>query len=110
METFVEVPNCHNFTTFGNESVSISHDGLPQPTSWIECSPASRSRRGLIFINSSAINIYNLGLDSCGGNVNLGHNFSVYVALAFDQVDDLVLQQEVKNNTIGFGLHCDNVW
>ena len=110
LETFVEVPNCHNFTMSGNESVSINHDGLPQSTSWIECSPASGSRSGLIFINSSAINIFNLGLDYCGGNVNLGHNFSVHVALAFDRVGDLVIRQVVINNTIGFGLHCDNIF
>ena len=110
LETFVEVANCHNFTMTGYETATIGHDGQPQPTSWIDCSMASESRTGLFFTNSSTISMFNLGVDYCGGKINLNHNFSVFVAIAFDQVADLLFERVVINNTNGFGFHCDNVF
>ena len=110
LETFVEVANCHNFTITGTETASIGHDGQPHPTSWIDCSRASGSRTGLFFTNSDTINIFSLGIDSCGGKLNLKKNFSIYVAFAFEEVADLVLERVIINNTKGFGLHCDNIF
>ena len=107
LETFIEVANCHNFTMTGNKTASIGHDGQPQPTSWIDCSRVSGSTSGLFFTNSSKINISSLGIDSCSGKV---HNLSLYVALAFDHITDLVLEHVIINNTIGLGLHSNNVF
>ena len=108
LESLIEVTNCHNFTMTGNGSTQLYSDGLPQPTSWINCTGASGN--GLFFINSSEIHIIKLGLDSCSGKTTIEEKFTIYFALAFDQVSNLTLYQIVINNTRGFGLHCDNVF
>ena len=108
LETFIEVTNCHNFTMTGNGSASHTSDGLPQPTSWINCHGAFRS--GLFFINSSEIYVTNLGLDSCSGKATFERHFTVSIALAFDRVSNIILYQVLINNTKGFGLHCDNIF
>ena len=111
LEKFIEVTNCHNFTMSGYGNALHRSDGLPQPTSWINCHGASGS--GLFFINSSKIHIINLGLDSCSGKATFEHKSitrTVYFALAFDQVSNLTLFQVVINNTRGYGLYCDGVF
>ena len=108
LETFIEVTNCHNFTMIGYGNALHRSDGLLQPTSWINCHGAFGS--GLFFLNSSEIHIINLGLDSCSGKATFEHNFTEYIALAFDRVSDIFLYQVLINNTKGFGLHCNNIF
>ena len=107
--TFLQVTNCQNFSLIGvGGTVLDQTSGLVYPSSWIGCSGTTKS--GVIFINSSDIHISNIGFDSCGAVATLEHKFTVHIALAFDYVINLTLHKVVVNNSIGFGLHCDNVF
>ena len=109
LNSFIEVDNCNNFTMTGPQS-SVLYDaqGLPLPASWINCSGSSET--GIIFINSSDIQIYNLGFSSCGGRPWFYNNFSLYVAVSFYRVSNVALDRVFIDNTTGFGLHCNNVY
>ena len=109
LNSFIEVDNCDNFTMTGPQS-SVLYDaqGLPLPASWINCSGSSET--GIIFTNSSDIQIYNLGFSSCGGRASFYNNFSLYVAVSFYRVSNVALDRVFIDNTTGFGLHCNNVY
>ena len=108
LESFITAVQCHNFTVIGCGSISRDSDGLPQPASRIFCK--GHSRRGLLFINSTKIHISNIRLDNCSVNISLNPNFTVHFALAFHNVNNLTLSQVAISNTLGFGLHCENVF
>ena len=108
LDNFIEISSCYNFTMTASKSALPYSDSLPQPASWIFCNRESRS--GIFFVNSSEIHITSLGLDSCSGVITLSHISTVYVALAFVQVNHITLSQVVINNTRGFGLYCFSVF
>ena len=104
LNNFIDVSNCNNFSMIGSKTHRSNQ--LPQPTSQIICTEASKT--GFSFINSSKIHITDLALDSCSGMVALKQGLNVPVALAFAKVIDLTLHHVVINNTMGNGLYCYN--
>ena len=108
LESFITAVQCHNFTVIGCRSISRDSDGLLQPASRIFCK--GHSHRGLLFINSTEIHISSIGLENCSVNILLNPNFTVHFALAFHRVNNLTLNQVAISNTLGFGLHCENVF
>ena len=104
LNNFIDVSNCNNFSMIGSKTHRSNQ--LPQPTSQIICTEASKT--GFSFINSNKIRITDLTLDSCSGMVALKQGLNVPVALAFAQVTDLALYHVVINNTVGNGLYCYN--
>ena len=108
LNSFIEVNKCNNFTMTGPESSVYDTQGLPLPVSWINCNGSFET--GIIFTNSSDIQIYNLGFSSCGGRASFYDNFSLYVAVSFYRVNNLALDRVFIDNTTGFGLHCNNVY
>ena len=109
LSTFIKVDNCHNFTMVGRGKAMYTSEGQLRPTSWINCSREGYNA-GLLFNDSSNITIANLGLDSCSGKVVLTRHFTVHVAVAFNRVKDVIINQVYVNNTKGFGLQCDGVF
>ena len=110
LDTFIDIIDCHNFTITGNGDISQDNDGLPQPNAWINC--VKESNNGLRFRNSTDISIEKIGLNSCSGEIMHMYKkqYKLNTALAFDLVSDINLHKIVINDTIGFGLHCKDVY
>ena len=111
LSTTIFLESSRNISLTGADS--IMNQGVPQPSSRIICKMAiSQSHYGgFIFLNSSEIQMRNLGFDSCGTDVNVckdGVNISA--ALYFRQGRDILIHQVVVRSARGIGLGVDNVY
>ena len=94
----------------GNRSTSHQYhnsDGLPEPTSTIECIEKSKST-GIFISNSSKISIYNVEIEFCGGkDTPHGHYAG---ALVFSLVMNVSLNEVVICKAKRYGLHAINIY
>ena len=106
--TVAVINNCYNLTITGFENTNTSHDNKRKvrPVSLIDCKALVAS--GFKFTNSREILIKNIGLESCGAKVRI-HNSEFNAALFFNGGSNIVLHRVVINNTIGYGLHIENI-
>ena len=107
LETFIEVSSCNNFTMTGRGNALHGNDGLPQPTSWINCDRLSNA--GIHFTGSSNIHILNIGFRSCGGIYSL-ENFNISAALSFSSVNSISISRVVTSHALGFGIYTSNIY
>ena len=79
--------------------------------SWISC---NSSDAGIVFLNTSDIQIMNLGFDSCGTNITLhsdnGNLLKLDAALLFRLTYNVNIIQVIINNTYGYGVHMNCVF
>ena len=91
--SIAKVRDCRNLTIVGMGQVSYSVDGIPQPTTWINCTASFSS--GFVFLNSTDIHLRNIGLGSCGRNTSICGN-ECNAALAFQQGSNISLYRVVN--------------
>ena len=111
LQKFVNVSQCVNFTMTGNGSALRTSDGYSQPTSIVNCSKETSS--GLFFSYYSNIRICNLEFRYCSGQYTLkqsNHTLSFAGSLAFNEVQDIILDQILIRNALGYGVHTTDVY
>ena len=111
LKNFLRITNCHNITMAGSGNAQRHSDGLPLPTSIIECYREYDS--GLFVINSSNIRIHNLEFRFCSGRYNYTskyHQLQFAGSLVFLFVQNVLLSHVVVNKTMGYGLHATNIF
>ena len=79
LDGFLMVNDSNNLILSGEESISVGADGLPEPTTTINCTPNS----GLYFFRSATIHLHNIHLESCGGIFNFGKKLQCCSSIAF---------------------------
>lgn len=107
LDGFFMVNYSNKLTMSGLGNISQSDNGLPEPTTKINCALNS----GLYFSRSAGILVHNLHLESCGGlfHFDRKHHVQISAALAFVLVQDVNISQVVVNNSKGYGLFTFNI-
>ena len=114
LDTLVSLTNCSNFTMVGNGPVPTNSDGLPKPSSRIKCNTGSLNT-GLVFTNSTRIQIVGLEFDSCGGSPSLElkkkekcsqQTSSIHLT----SVQDLWIRSVVIRNALGYGIITNDIY
>ena len=115
LNSTIQIKNRKNLTIKGpgedGYTLSFTDDRgqTSHPVTWINCT--SSAETGIVFLNSTDIQIVNLGFDSCGTNAG---EFNVSAALFFGMSYNVSISQVIINNTYGSGLHMNcvfgNIW
>ena len=110
LKSWIQIENHSNISLIGLES-SLPNDsnGMPQPISWIKCDTGTLNDNGFRFLNTSYVQVKNLGFHSCGTIVMFCKS-KVSAALVFHQGINVLLSQVIINESRGIGLHLSNVF
>ena len=111
LQKFANFSECMNFTMTGNGSALRTSDGYFQPKSAVYCSKETSS--GLFFSYSSNIHICNLEFRYCSGRYTLkqsNRTLQFAGSLAFNDVQDITLDQILIRNALGYGVLTTDVY
>ena len=119
LNSTIYIENCKNLTITGEVADTLSltdnnfanSNQMQHPISWISC---STSDTGIVFSNTSDIQIMNLGFDSCGSSAVLDSDITgnsvINSSLLFALSYNVNITGLIVNNTYGYGVHMNCVF
>ena len=115
LNSTIYIGNCKNLTITGEVADTLSltdnnfanSNQMQHPISWISC---STSDTGIVFSNTSDVQITNLGFDSCESSAVLDPDTVISCSLHFALSYNVNITGLIVNNTYGYGVHMNCVF
>ena len=104
----MEISSSSNISIVGSSEFTADFDGLPKPTSRIQC--ASSLCTGLQLQNVTRVLIENISIDNCGNNHCRENEECYFGALGLAVVTNVTLSHLWISNTTGYGFHATEVY